>query len=370
MIRPRAARALAAFGLGLALTACDDVEEAAAPPPPRAVRTMVVSAGDAAARRTLPGVLTAAETMQLAFPVGGRLIEAPLREGDPVAAGQVVARLDPADVQREIDAARARLGAARARLDTADAEFQRQRTLFDRGIVARAAFDRASGEVAAALAALRVAETELAAAEDRLARIALTAPSEGVVTRVLANRFEELAAGQPVYEIAVTAALQAEVLAPEALLAALAPGTAAEVRLPAFPGQTFRAIVTEIAAEAEAGAAFRVKARLENPPDGAKTGFSAAVAFALPRREGAVDLPLSALLFEDASSPPTAGARGRVWVVDEAASVVRRREVAIDGVVGADVLVSDGLAPGERVVTAGVALLTEGEAVRLWSLPE
>ncbi|WP_333835352.1 efflux RND transporter periplasmic adaptor subunit [Rubrimonas sp.] len=366
MIRPLSAAALAA----LALSACDGAEEAAAPAPPRAVRAMVVSVGDAAERRTLPGVLTAAETMHLAFPLGGRLIEAPLREGDPVAEGQVVARLDPADAQREIDAARARLAAARAQMDTTDAEFRRQRTLFDRGIVARAAFDRASGEVAAALAALRVAETGLAAAEDRLARITLIAPGDGVVTRLLANRFEELAAGQPVYEIAVTAALQAEVLAPEALLASLAPGDEAEVRLPAFPGETFRAVVTEIAAEAEAGAAFRVKARLENPPAGAKTGFSAAVGFALPRRAGAVDLPLSALLFEDASSPPTAGARARVWVVDEAASVVRRRDVAIEGVVGADVLVSEGLAPGERVVTAGVALLTEGEAVRLWSLPE
>lgn len=370
MKRPCGARAIAALGLALVLAGCDDGEQAAAPSAPRAVRAMVVSVGDAAERRTLPGVLTAAETMRLAFPVGGRLIEAPLREGDPVVERQVVARLDPADVQREIDASRARLVAARAQLDATDADFQRQRTLFDRGIVARAAFDRASGEVASALAALRVAETELAAAEDRLTRIALAAPSDGVVTRLLANRFEELSAGQPVYEIAVTSALQAEVLAPEALLASLGPGAAAEVRLPAFPGETFRAVVTEIAAEAESGAAFRVKARLENPPEGAKTGFSAAVSFALPRRAGAVDVPLSALLFEDASSPPTAGSRARVWVVDEAQSVVRRREVAIEGVVGADVLVTDGLSPGERVVTAGVALLTEGEAVRLWSLPE
>jgi RND family efflux transporter MFP subunit len=318
----------------------------------------------------LPGVLTAAETMQLAFPVAGRLIEAPLREGDAVAAGQVVARLDPNDVEREIEAAQARAAAARAELAVADAEFQRQKTLFDRGIVARAAFDRTSGAVATALAALRVAETDLASAEDRLDRITLVAPSDGVVTRLLANRFEELSPGQPVYDIAVTEALQAEVLAPEALLAALAPGTEAEVRLPAFPGETIRAQVTEIAAEAEAGAAFRVAVRLEDPPEGAKTGFSSAVTFPLPRRAGAVDLPLSALLFEGASSPPTAGDTASVWVVDEAEPVVRRREVQIAGVVGNDVLVTDGLAPGERVVTAGAALLTEGERVRLWSLPE
>lgn len=353
----------------LALAGCDETEEAVAPQP-RAVRAMVVAADGEAARRTLPGVLTAAETMQLAFPIAGRLIEAPLREGDGVAQGQVVARLDPDGVQREIDAAEANVAAARAALDVADAEFERQNTLFDRGIASRAAFDRASGEVAAVLAARRVAETQLAAAEDRLDRITLTAPSDGVVTRLLANRFEELSAGQPVYDIAVTEALQAEVLAPEALLAALGPGAAADVRLPAFPGLTIRAHVTEIAAQAEAGAAFRVTVRLENPPEGAKTGFSAAVTFPLPRRGGVMDLPLAALLFEGASSPPTAGDTAAVWVFDAADSVVRRREVRIEGVVGADVLVTEGLSPGERVVTAGVALLTEGEAVRLWSLPE
>ncbi len=352
----------------LALAACDATEDDTAPPPPRAVRTMIVADGGEAARRTLPGVLTAAETMRLAFPVAGRLIEAPLREGDRMSAGQVVARLDPADIEREISAAEARLAAAIARLDAIDADFQRQKTLFDRGLVARAAFEKVSAELAAGLADRRVAETELAATRDRLDRLALIAPREGVVTRLLSNRFEELSAGQPVYEVAVTAALQAEALAPEALLAVIAPGTAAEVVLPAFPGQVFAAQVTEIAAEAEAGAAYRVRARLDAPPEGAKTGFSAAVSFTLPRAQAAIDIPISALLFGDARSEPTAGDRGQVYVFED--GVVRARAVRIEGVVGNDVLVTEGLSPGERVVTAGVALLSEGERVRLWSLPE
>lgn len=354
----------------VSLTTCDDDPGAAGPTSPRAVRTMVVDQGGADAYRTLPGVLTAAETMRLAFPVAGRLIDVPLRAGDRVVEGEQIARLDPAEITREITAAEAKLSAALARLDATDAEFQRQRALFERGLVARAGFERISAELSAALADRRVAETELAAARDRLDRITLTAPRDGVVTDLLANRFEELAAGQAVYEVAVTAALQVEVLAPEALLAVIAPGTPVSVRLPAFPDRSFDAEVTEIAADAEAGIAYRVKARLAAPPEGAKTGFSAAVSIRLPRAAGALDVPLSALVYADTQSEPTAGESGTVYVFDEAAGTVSARRVRIDGVVGTDLLVTEGLSPGERVVTAGVALLTDGEPVRLWSLPE
>ncbi|AWZ21988.1 Secretion protein HlyD family [Roseovarius sp. EC-HK134] len=361
---------LMVFLAAFSLTTCDDDEGPADPKPPRAVRTMIVAQGGEDAYRTLPGVLTAAETMRLAFPVAGRLIDVPLRAGDRMTQGEAVARLDPADIEREITAAEAKLAAALARLDATDAEFQRQRTLFERGLVARAGFERISADLSAALADRRVAETDLAAARDRLDRITLRAPREGVVTALLANRFEELAAGQPVYEVAVTAALQAEVLAPEALLAVIAPGTPVAVRLPAFPDQSFAAEVTEIAADAEAGVAYRVKARLADPPEGAKTGFSAAVSFTLPRAAGAIDIPLSALIFADTRSEPTAGDSATVYVFDEATGTVRARQVRIDGVVGTDLLVTEGLSPGEHVVTAGVALLSDGEPVRLWSLPE
>ena len=88
----------------VSLTTCDDDPGAAGPTSPRAVRTMLVDQGGADAYRTLPGVLTAAETMRLAFPVAGRLIDVPLRAGDRVVEGEQIARLDPAEITREITA--------------------------------------------------------------------------------------------------------------------------------------------------------------------------------------------------------------------------------------------------------------------------
>lgn len=361
---------LAVLPGALALGGCDEPAPVVAEPVPRAVKAIAVTEGDAAERRTFPAVLTATDTVRLSFPVAGRILEAPLREGQRVTRGQVVARLDPADAERELASADARLAAARVRLEVADAEFRRQQTLFERGLIARAAFDRVSAEVTTARSELRLAETMRAGAEDRLGRLNLEAPSDGDIVAALANPFEEIAPGAPVYEMAVTADLQAEFFVPEQIVALLAVGHRAEVRLPSRPGETFEATVSEIAAAAEAGAAFRVKARLNATPDGARTGLSASVMVDLPRGRGAMEVPLSALVFSTTRTEPTAGSAASVFVFDTAAGRLALRRVRIDGIAGDRVLVTEGLDPGEHVVTAGVALLEDGQSARLWTPPE
>ena len=81
----------------------------AAPVP--AVRTLVVRSEAASAGRTLSGVLLVAEETRLSFPVGGKLAEVPLREGEEFTAGQLIARLDPVDLERDLATRRAQLAA-------------------------------------------------------------------------------------------------------------------------------------------------------------------------------------------------------------------------------------------------------------------
>ena len=261
--------------------------------------------------------------------------------------------------------------AAQSRLGLADNEYRRQQSLFERGYVTRAVLDRIVSDLETARSDVNVAEADLDGARNRMARTTLVAPHDGVVTRLLANRFEEIAAGVPVYEVAVTASWQAEVLIPEQLIAAIALGSAVSVRMPAFPGLEFPARVSEIAAEPEAGNAFRVRSRLEDAPEDLRSGLTAAVTFDTRRRDRpGFEIPLSALLIETTRSEPSAGRVGTVYVLDEAAGIIVRRTIRIDGVVGNDLTVSEGLAPGEHVVVAGVALLREGQRARRWVPPE
>lgn len=358
--------------LAFALAACEPApNRTSSPPPIRAVKTIAIERGEISKTRTFSGVIAASETMRLSFAVGGKLLDVPLREGERITAGQVVARLDPVDAEREIANANARLSAARSRQALADKEYRRQQSLFERGFVTRAAFDRVVAALEAARSDVNVAEIELDAARERLARTTLVAPNDGVVTRLLANRFEEIAAGVPVYEVAVTANWQAEVLVPEQLLTAIALESVVSVTLPALSDVELSARVSEIAAETEAGNAFRVKSRLEAAPEGMRSGLTAAVTFGTrDRQEGGIEIPLSALLIETTRSEAAAGRLGAVYVLDETAGVIARRTIRIDGLAGNQVTVAEGLRPDEQLVVAGVALLRDGQQARRWVPPE
>lgn len=340
-----------------------EVEE----PPVRAVKTLVVSQIGDLAERSFSGALAPAETTRLGFAIGGKLLELPLREGERLAEGQVVARLDPSDISREIASAQARLAAARSRLAEVELNYERQKTLVERGVAARATLDQVTRERDTTRSDVEVATTDLRIAEDRLAKTRLVAPRDGVVTRRLAEQFEEVAPGSAVYEIGSGDTLVAEALVPEQLVSGLKHGMTVQVRLPGLGNAVVDAAISEIAAEAEAGNAFRVKARLTGQPEGARSGMTATVSFALGEPgETLFDVPLSAIAFEKILSRPEAGTRAPVFVLDPAAGVVRRREVDIARVLGNRVLVSEGLAAGEQVVVAGVAFLQDGQPARRW----
>jgi RND family efflux transporter MFP subunit len=216
-----------------------------------------------------------------------------------------------------------------------------------------------------------VAEVAVATAEANLRRTELRAPQPGIVVRVAARQFEEVSPGQPVYEVGSRDALEVEVLVPEGLVPGLAYGAEVAVTVPGLDDRTVKGRVIEIGSAADAGNAFRVRARLEEVPPGARSGMSARVALSLP---GAGDgapvfaVPLSALAFESTETGPVVGRKAALFVLDPKGTV-RRVEVPVRGMAGNRVFVTGGLADGDRVVTAGVAFLRDGQPARAWVPP-
>ena len=364
-------RTIALAVIVLVLSACDQPPPVIDTPPLKAVKVLAVAPAGAAGARSFSGVLAPAETTRLAFSISGRLVDVPLREGESFAAGTVVARLDDLDISREITSARARLSAARSRLAEADNNYARQKTLADRGLVARATLDQIVRERDTASADLKVAQTELQIAQDRLTKTRLIAARAGVVTRLVARQFEEVAAGAAVYEVGSGENLEAEVLVPEQIVTLLKSGAPVDVRIPGLGDATIAATIAEIGAVADSGNAFRVKARLAATPPAARSGMTAVLDLDIgTEAQTSFDIPTSALAFENILSEPGVGTEARVYVLDEQAQRVGRRTVRIAGLHGSRVLVADGLQPGDLVVVAGVAFLDDGMPARRWSPPE
>jgi RND family efflux transporter MFP subunit len=336
-----------------------------------AVKTIAVRAETPTTERVLSGMLTVGDETRLSFAIGGTLVAAPLREGDAFTAGREIARIDAAAYERALARARSSLEAARSRHAVAEEGFRRQTALEQKGIASRARLDQAVAQFESARAEARVAEVAVADAVEDLRRTKLVANRDGVVTRVLARKSEEVAAGQTIYEVGAPEAMEVSVLVPEQLVPALALGGEVSVVLPNLGDAHARAEIIEIGAVAEAGNAFRIQARIDALPPGARSGMTASVRLGGAEMQREVFLvPLSALVFESTSTAPTIGERAVVFVLDEAEGILRRTEVAVAGIVGNRVLVAEGLEPGDQVVVAGVALLRDGQAARRWQPAE
>ena len=370
----RVSKRLIACVLSLfALTGCDQQEGMGSAAPVQAVKTVEMKPQDAAQERSLSGMLVVAEETKLSFAVSGKLIDVPLREGSEFKSGQDIARLDPADFERELAGQQSRLQSSTIQLKDAEDTFRRQATLAANGTVSKAALSRAEAAFATARAERQVAEVAVATAQENLRRTTLVAPRDGIVTKLMAKRFEEIAAGQPVYEVGRQDAMEVVVLVPEQFVPGLKYGNPITASITGLQDAIVKGRIVEIGATAEAGNAFKVRARLDDPTPEARSGMSATVTLPISSVKSdrpVFAVPLSAIRFDSTETGPVVGQRATLFVFDEAKQSVARREVPVLGMAGNRVFVTDGLEPGDRIVTAGVAFLRDGQKARLWSAPE
>ncbi len=348
-------RAALLLGAALVLAACHPKESA-----PRPVVAQPARADGAAVSRTLPGEIQPRYATPLSFRIAGKIVERKVRLGDTVKNGQVVALLDPSDVEKNTASAQAQLDAASHRLAFAKQQLDRDRAQARENLIATAQLEQTEDGYAAALAQRDQAQQQLALAKNQLRYATLVADHDGAITAEQADTGQNVSAGQPVYQLAWAGDVDVVSDVPEAALALLAPGHAASVTLPSLPGRQFAAKVREIAPAADPQSrTYRVKLSLVRPDPSIRLGMTADVAFDGAPAGDAADtftLPATAL-FHDGQHPA-------VWVVRAKDDTLELRRVDVARFNERTVTVSHGLQPGERVVLQGVHTVSAGEKVR------
>lgn len=351
----------ALVAVALALAACSP--KATPPEPIRAVRTVTVGAqGEKAGHDYAAEIKARTETL-LGFRVPGKLEARAVNNGDAVRAGQPLARLDPTDLQLGQAAARAAQVAAQTNLDQLEADLKRYRSLFDQGFIGAAELERRDAAVKGARAQLDQAKAQASAQGNQAAYAALTAPVAGVVTAVLAEPGQVLAAGTPVVRLAQDGPRDAVFSVPEdsvgAVRALLGKPQALVLSLWGQAG-TLPATVREVAAAADpVTRTFQVKADVGGAA--VRLGQTATVRLPGAGATSAFRLPLTAVWER--------GGQSQVWIFDRAAGQVRQQPVVVAGADGNWVLVAQGLKAGDEVVSAGTHVLTPGLKVRPYAEP-
>jgi RND family efflux transporter MFP subunit len=343
------------LALAAALAGCSQAEEAL---PPRPAMTMIVEPKPAF-DMVLSGTIQPQVQTPFGFRVLGRMIARPVKAGDRVEKGQMLAAIDPLALEMAARSATANLASARAQFDNAAATETRQAALLEKKTTSQAAFDTAQQERAAAQADLKRAEANLAKAQEQLSYAVLKADYSGIVTATYAEVGQTISPGQSIVALAEPARRDAVVDATESIVDALWIGQKFAVALQTDPEKAISATVREIAPESDAVTrSRRVKIALDNPPDAFRIG---ATIFARLTAEtsAAIRIPDSAVLRD--------GNKKQVFVVDPKSLKVALRDIeaAPDRDPGR-FIVRAGLNPGERIVTAGVHRLKDGQAVRIY----
>jgi membrane fusion protein (multidrug efflux system) len=286
------------------------------------------------------GSLGPDEAVTVAPEIAGRIERIGFREGQKVAAGDVLVTLDTTILRAELDKIRADLRLARA-------NHERSVTLAREGMAALRARDET-------LAALQTAEADLALAEARLEKATIRAPLSGVVGLRTVSVGAYVTPGQALVELADIDPIKLDFRVPELVLSELRTGQAVRVTVDALPGKFFEGTVYAIDPIVEIdGRAIRLRARIPNPKGELSPGLFARVDLVVERRENAIVVPESAVF--------ASGQKRFVYKVVADRAVLT--EVSIGKREPGQVEIMAGLVPGDSVVTAGQERLRDGVPV-------
>lgn len=404
---------LVASAWGLAIGCTDE-----APPPVNAVRpvkTLLVTVGDETRQRTFPGRVEASRRVELAFQVPGVLAQLPVKEGQRVAKGDLIAQLRQDEflarlkvLQGELDQSRATLTALRAgerpeeqlrrqavvrgaeaRLVNARADFDRAARLVQSRAMPQAEFDRAQANYRVAVeeqkaavqsseqatigreedimaneASVRALEARVVEADIQLRDSTLKAPYDGVIASRFVEEGQNVRAKEPVVRFQDVDEIEVVVDVPESVMVSdIQRADVVEMlaSLSGAPGLQFPVQIREIGQVADSTTqTFQVRTAMQ-APEGLQVlpGMTATVTVTYRRAD----------ILGDRILVPTAavvqGPKGDqvVWVID-AKGKTTARPVKVGAISGGRVEILEGLEPGERIAVAGVSFLRDGMTVR------
>lgn len=320
------------------------------------VRTQLIQATNTGQGYTYAGEVRGRYESQLAFQVTGKIIKRNVQLGSIVNAGDVLMQMDAKDIQQTVSSNSAQVYSAQSQLRLAESNLSRYRQLLDSGAISHAQYDQYVNAYDAAAAAVQQAAAQYTQGANQLDYTLLTADQSGVVSAITAEAGQVVSAGQAVVTVVQDGEREIEISVPENRLEELKSAGQLQVTFWALPNVTLNGKVREIAPMADpATRTFKVRVSLLNPPPSVKLGMTSTVALAGGTAQPAFSIPLSAL-YQPGDTPA-------VWVVND--NILTLRPIQTGPFGNGTIQVLAGLQPGDRIVSAGVHKLTEGQRVKI-----
>jgi RND family efflux transporter MFP subunit len=314
---------------------------------------------------SLPGRLEAYTQAQMYARVSGYVKSWTADIGTPVKAGQLLAEIDAPDLDQQIMQAEAALASAKANSVLSDMTLKRGQSLITTLAISQQDLDQRAADASNKQGLVRAAQANL----DRLRVLEqykrIIAPFDGLVTARTTDVGALINAGSgggpPMFVVSETSSLRVYVNVPQNYVPSIPVGTKAQISVPEYPGRTFPATVAASAQSVDvASGTTRMQLVVDNARGELMTGDFTNVSFDLPHPEIAINVPASALIFNQ---------RGlQVAIVDNDGRIALK-QVTISRDLGNEVELASGISADDRVVTNPPDGIAAGDKVRIAGAP-
>ncbi|PWN06967.1 efflux RND transporter periplasmic adaptor subunit [Rhodohalobacter mucosus] len=304
------------------------------------VEVSSVSRGDISAYYSNTATLDAEQEATVVSKVRGIIETLHVEEGDRVQAGQVIAKIEDDQYQIEVNR-------AKATLDRLESEYQRNKSLFERELIAAEVYQNAKFEYESQKATYDLAVLNLE-------HTSVRSPISGVISMRYVKSGNMVTIDQQLYRVSDFSPLQAILHVPEHEMSKIKKDQRVELRADAIPGETFVGHVerTSPVVDSETGT-FKVTIYVDETQGQLRPGMFARVKIVYDTRQNTRMIPKSAVISEDLSNS--------VFVIRD--SLAFKKSIQTGYTNGSNVEVIGGLDDGEMVVTIGQTSLQDSSRV-------
>lgn len=284
--------------------------------------------------------------------------EITVRRGERVKKGQLLARLDTADLGAKLREKQSNLDSAKSALNLAEVNRQKAATLAERGIKSQTALDEAENAWRNARANVAALEQQIAMARKAVGDAAIYAPIDGLVADRLVNPGERVAIDAKLFAIADLDTMEVEALVPARDVPQLKMGQKVVIHVEGFGDRPFVGQIDRINPTVQTGSrSIPVFVLLPNPDLVLRGGMFGTGEAVLAEASQTVAIPQEALRRE--------GSDSIVYVLKDNRLQRRTVTVAISGTAEGRTGIASGLAAGETVVATPGLKLNDGLAARI-----
>lgn len=280
--------------------------------------------------------------------------------GASVREGQILAQIDAEVARAQLSQAQAGLEAARASLKLARDNYERQKPLFEQDVISALEFEELSARLNEAKANVAQSEAAVAQAREQLEQSKVVAPFGGSVEERFVDEGEQVTMGTPVVRVVDARVVKVRGGVPERYAPDIEPGRQATVRFNAYGLEPREGPVTFVASVIDpASRTFMVEVELENPDGRLKPEMVARILLERSETPNALVVPQTAVLHDNEGDS--------LFVVNRDGEVLtaERRRVKLGPRALGEVVIEEGIEPGDEVITVGHASIASGDPIEI-----